>query len=136
MALPEVRRPASADASLDVALAAAVREAGPAGASLEELWHAAFAVEPELASSPERRHRLSAAIERMVAGGVARGFPARQPGLRAQLRTLRCHWSCGRSRGTQRGSVAVALPGDLRPELAGARNLERIRPTRWPHSKR
>ena len=126
MALPEVQRPASADASLDVALTAAVREAGPAGASLEALWHAAFAVEPELASSPERRHRLSAAIERLVAGGVARSLPGRSgayersahPPLPLVVRPVAA---------ARNEKVAVTLPGDLRPELAGARNLERIR---------
>jgi hypothetical protein len=126
MALPEADVQIGSDADLDGVLTRAVTAAGSRGASLEELWRAAIDVEPELASSPDRRHRLRGALDRLVDAGVVRGLPARRgaydrsavPPLPLVVRTVpRVHEERPRA----------ALPSDLRPELASARAVERIR---------
>ena len=115
-----------AETALDSALAAAVAATGRHGALLEDLWHAAFAVEPELASSVDRRARLLASLERLAASGHIRPWPTRRANFdHSSLPSLP---SVVRASGTpakERASRPV-LPADLRPELAGARKL-RIR---------
>jgi hypothetical protein len=128
MALPDASGSISeAEQALDGALAAAVMAAGRRGAALEVLLHAAFAVEPELASSVDRRGRLLASLERLAASGRVRTWPTgrasfertsfpslplvvRAPGMPARERPIR-----------------PVLPPELRPELAGARKLDHIR---------
>lgn len=128
MALSEIPRSASeAEPALDSALAVAITAAGRRGASLEDLWHAAFAVEPELASSVDRRPRLLSSLERLAASARIRPWPARRsnfehssnPPLPLMVRAPRAPAREHRAR--------PLLPADLRPELGGARKLDRIR---------
>src|SRR5271165_1150764 len=57
------------DLELDRALATVVRGSGRSGVSLEQLWRAAIAVDPDLASSVDRRQRLADSVDRLVASG-------------------------------------------------------------------
>ena len=116
-----------AEAALDSALAVAVAATGRHGASLEDLWHAAFAVEPELASSVDRRARLLASLERLAASGRIRSWPARRANFEhSSLPSLPL---VVRAPGTpaKEHRVRPVQPAELRPELAGARKLDRIR---------
>lgn len=128
MALPDVPESISeAEQALDSALAAAVTAAGRQGAPLEDLWHAAFAVEPELASSVDRRSRLLASLERLAGSGRIRPWPTRRARFeRSSLPSLplvvRAPPTAARER-----PIRPVLPAELRPELAGARKLDRIR---------
>jgi hypothetical protein len=126
MAPPEATA-IDSDAVLDGALTQAVERAGSTGAPLEELWRAAFGVEPELASSADRRRRLAASIDRLIAAGVARRLPSRSD---AYDRTAvpRLPLVLRRVPEVREARVQTLLPADLRPELAGARVLESIRP--------
>lgn len=116
-----------AEAALDSALAVAVAATGRHGASLEDLWHAAFAVEPELASSVDRRVRLLASLERLAASGRIRPWPARRASFEhSSLPSLPLVVRAPGTPARERPSRPV-LPADLRPELGSARRLDRIR---------
>ena len=128
MALPDASGSTSdAEQALDNALAAAVAAAGRQGALLEDLWHAAFVIEPELASSVDRRSRLLVSLERLATSGRIRTWPTRRASFeRSSLPPLplvvRAPATAARER-----PIRPALPAELRPELAGARKLDRIR---------
>ena len=128
MALPDSGESVSeAEQALDDALAAAVTAAGRAGASLEDLWHAAFAVEPELASSVDRRSRLLASLERLALAGRVRAWPTRRASFeRSSLPKLPSVVRAP-APAAREWPLRTPLPAELRPELAGARNLDRIR---------
>jgi Wadjet anti plasmid transformation system JetA-like protein len=117
----------TAERDLDAALAAVITGAGRRGASLESLWHGAIAVDPDLATAVDRRARLLAALRRLVAIGVARPLPSRRDALEASAvpalpRVVRTVGPPARQRPER-----PTLPAGLRPELAGARDLERPR---------
>jgi hypothetical protein len=128
MALPDVPESISeAEQALDSALATAVTAAGRQGAPLEELWHAAFAIEPELASSVDRRSRLLASLERLAGSGRIRPWPTRRASFeRSSLPSLPLVVRAPPTAASER-PIRPVLPAELRPELAGARNLDRIR---------
>ncbi len=117
----------SGSPALDDALATAVGRAARRGASLDDLWRAAIAAEPDLASAVDRRSRLLTALERLVAAGVVRPLPTRRdaqdrsalPALPLVVRPVAESKSAPAAR--------VALPADLLPELAGAQELDRPR---------
>lgn len=128
MVLPDVPESISeAERALDSALAAAVTAAGRQGAPLEDLWHAAFAVDPELASSVDRRNRFLASLERLAVSRRIRNWPTRRVGFdRSSLPALPLIVRAPPTAALER-SIRPAMPAELRPELAGARNLDRIR---------
>jgi len=119
--------PTEADPELDAVLAGAVRHAGRVGASLEALWHAAIAVDPELATAVDRRQRLAAALERLVAAGAIRQPPA---GRNTQDRSA-TPWLPLLTRAVTAPkaprTAPPALPAVLLPELVGANRLVRPR---------
>ena len=125
MALPEAEPQIGSDADLDGALARAVVAAGSRGATLEELWRAGIDIEPELASAPDRRHRLRGALDRSVDSGVVRGFPA-GGALMTTARFLHYHSSCGRFLGPARRSPGGAAIGPAAKTGRRARS-DRIR---------
>lgn len=113
--------------SLDDALAAAVTRTDRRGAPLEELWRVAIGAEPDLASAVDRRARLLAALERLAAAGIARPLSTRReaqdrsavPALPLVVRPVALT--------SRHVAERIALPADLRPELARATELERPR---------
>jgi hypothetical protein len=116
-----------AERDLDAGLSAVITGAGRRGASLEDLWHGAMAVEPDLATAVDRRARLLGALGRLVDAKVARPLPRRrdaldtsaQPALPLVVRPVGLPALTRPERAT--------LPAALRPELARARDLERPR---------
>lgn len=121
------RTPGGPDTALDDALLDTVRRAGRTGADLEVLWHAAIAVDSELAVSVDRRRRLADVVDRLVTAGHVRRPPS-TPGAQDRSaepwlpRVLRAATAPAPQR-----APAPELPPDLVPELAPAKALARPR---------
>jgi len=128
--MPESARTgdSAAERNLDDALSMVITGAGRRGASLEDLWHGAIAVEPDLATAVDRRARLLAALGRLVVAGIARPLTGRRdaqdtsalPALPLLVRPV------GPPPRPQ--AERASLPAGLRPELDAARHLVRPRP--------
>lgn len=124
---PATNPGSAAERDLDAALAWAIKGAGRRGAGLEDLWHVAIGAEGELASSVDRRGRLLASLERLVDAGVARPMSKRRDGQdRTALPALPLVVRAVGAKPAERPE-SPSLPLNLRPELAGARDLARPR---------
>jgi hypothetical protein len=116
------------DNPISTAILAALEVAGGNGIVLADLEALSISADATLAVSPDRRARLGAAIEQLQQEGVVRcpsakgdwdrtGTPALPNWVRPPLGSRK-----------RRVRPPGRLPGYLRPELAGARALEPLRP--------
>lgn len=106
-------------------LSVAINESPKRSIELEYLWTVTFGIDPDLATTADRRQRMRNAIDEVASAGIARlpsitsrhlwdnnGIPA------LPLRIYRVRAEIGAA------SKRAEVPTDLRPELAGALSMQ------------